>query len=60
MLEYLGDTRVGCIVPSGRARVDKGRGEEEVLMSEARGRGGRAGPAIGCFSPLFLFFVSFL
>ena len=44
-LEVLGlleDTRVGCRVPSGRARVDEDRDEEEVPGSE--GEEGGPGP----------------
>ena len=34
VLEYPEDTRVGCRVSSGRARVDESRGEVEVPGSE--------------------------
>ena len=42
MLEYLEDTRVGCMVSSERAGVDEGRDEEEVPGSE--GEEGGPGP----------------
>ena len=46
VLEFLEDTRVGCRVSSGRARVDEERDEDEVPGPE-----GEEGPR--------LFFVSF-
>ena len=39
VLEYLGDTKGGCRVSPGRARVDEGRDEEKVPGSE----GGESG-----------------
>ena len=40
--EFLEDTRVGCRVSSGRARLDEGRDVEEVPGSE--GEEGGPGP----------------
>ena len=42
VLEFLEDTRVGCGVSSGRAKVDEGRDVEEVPGSE--GEEGGPGP----------------
>ena len=42
VLEYLGDTRVGCRVSAGRARADEDRDVVGVPSSE--GEEGRPGP----------------
>ena len=42
VLEFLGDTRVGCRVSPGRARVDEERNEEGASGSE--GEEGGPGP----------------
>ena len=53
-LEFLGDTRVGCGVSSGRAGVDEERDEEEVPGSGSEGGGPGPPRAVS-----FLSFVSF-
>ena len=47
VLEFLGDVRVWCRSPSGRARVDEGRLDEEMDEEEvprSKGEEGRQGP----------------